>query len=103
MGQKVELHGHLIFPGSVELSPSNEGTYAFTLTLSYTPSHGVSAMSTRTGVVVPRPGSTPAEVHAVLAEWMISVIGGQSGGHVVLFRDLTPNDLFVQPGEYVDC
>lgn len=89
--QKTELHGHQIFSNALSLKPTNKGTYAFTLTLQYAPDYGVQATSTRSGIIVPCQGSTLAEVHAVLFEWMASQVGGRPGGHAVLFREVTPN------------
>lgn len=91
--EMVEFEGHLIFPGATHLSP-NEGTYAFTMTLSYIPSYGVSANSTRTGLVVPRPGSSLGEVKAAVFMWMRRMVGGQDGGHVVMFWSFEPNVVF---------
>lgn len=91
--EMVELDGHLIFPGSTHLEP-NEGIYAFTLTLGYVAGPNASGTSTRSGLVIPRPGSSLATVQSVLGAWMRRQIGGVEGTHHVLFWSFEPNVVF---------
>jgi hypothetical protein len=95
--QRVEYKGHILFPGGTEGLPTNQGVYAYGMTMTASTYSGTITRY-RCGLIVPRPGSTYAEVKAIVFEVAAEGLG-QPGSACVTHWDFSPNIVFGVAGD----
>ena len=89
------IKGHKVYPNGVALTSPEGKDFAYSLTLQVSLDYGATALKSRMGLIVPRPGSTEAEVKTDLMEMIVNEVRGMiSGSVIVLFWDLRPNRTF---------
>ena len=94
----VNFEGHVILPGGEFTEGDAKGVYNYAITMSRS-TGSASITSYRTGLILPRPGSTLAHVRNSLRTFCVSQIGGNPGDWATLYFDLAPNIVFGARGD----
>lgn len=103
--ERIEKNGHLILVGAVSAGGygDNKGTYAWEITVtSQTAVYNgsIAAERTRAGLVLPRAGSTYAEVKSDIFVMVRDQMGGDFGKHTIRHWDFEPNIVFGASSDY---